>query len=216
MSPILAGIIGIVVLVLVFLTGMPVAFTMALVGFLGVSYVVSLNAGLYIIGTALWGTFASYTLLVIPLFVFMGEIAFHAGVSRRIYETAYKWLGYMPGGVAMATVGGCAGFAAICGSSSATAATMGTVSLPEVLIPPSVVLIIYGIMTEQSIGKLFVAGIIPGIVLSSLFLIALFIICRWNPRLGPPGPKTSFREKVVSLPGTIEMLILFGLVMGVL
>lgn len=236
MSPILTGIIGIAVLVLVFLTGMPVAFTMALIGFLGVSYVVSLDAGLYIIGTALWSTFASYTLLVIPLFVFMGEIAFHSGVSRRLYDTAYRWLGYMPGGVAMATVGGCAGFAAICGSSSATAATMGTVSLPEmkkynydpalatgtvaaggtlgVLIPPSVVLIIYGIMTEQSIGKLFVAGILPGVLLSSLFLIALLFICRWNPRLGPAGPRTSFREKLASLPGTIEMIVLFGLVMG--
>jgi len=236
MSPVLVGGIGIVVLVLVFLTGMPVAFTMALVGFLGVCFIVSLDAGLYIISTFLWDTFASYTLLVIPLFVFMGEIAFHSGVSRRLYETAYKWLGFMPGGVAMATVGGCAGFAAICGSSSATAATMGTVALPEmkkfnydpalatgtvaaggtlgVLIPPSVVLIIYGIMTEQSIGKLFVAGIFPGILLATLFIIALLIICRLNPRLGPPGPRTSFREKLASLPGTIEMLLLFGLVMG--
>jgi tripartite ATP-independent transporter DctM subunit len=209
---------------------------MILVGFVGVSYLLTWEAGLFIIGTALWDTFASYTLLVIPLFVLMGQIAFTSGVSGRIYHTAYKWLGHQPGGVAMATIGGCAGFAAICGSSPATAATMGTVALPEmrkyhydlalatgtvaaggtlgILIPPSVVLIIYGIMAEESIGKLFVAGILPGILLTLLFLIILYIKCRRNPHLGPAGPKATFKEKLASLPGTIEMLLLFGLVIG--
>ena len=128
MSPFIVGIIGIIVLVLVLLSGIPVAFGMILVGFVGVSYLLTWEAGLFIIGTVLWDTFASYTLLVIPLFVLMGQIAFTSGVSGRIYHTAYKWLGHQPGGVAMATIGGCAGFAAICGSSPATAATMGTVN----------------------------------------------------------------------------------------
>jgi C4-dicarboxylate transporter DctM subunit len=236
MSPFIVGIIGIIVLVLVLLSGIPVAFGMILVGFVGVSYLLTWEAGLFIIGTVLWDTFTSYTLLVIPLFVLMGQIAFHSGISGRIYNTAYKWLGHQPGGVAMATIGGCAGFAAICGSSPATAATMGTVALPEmrkyhydlalatgtvaaggtlgILIPPSVVLIIYGIMAEESIGKLFVAGILPGILLTLLFLIILYIKCRRNPHLGPAGPKTTFKEKLASLPGTIEMLLLFGLVIG--
>lgn len=232
----MVGIIGIIVLMFVLLSGMPVAFGMFLVGFLGVSYLLNWDAALFIIVTVLWDTFASYTLFVIPLFVFMGQIAFNSGISGRIYHTAYKWLGQQPGGVAIATIGGCAGFAAICGSSPATAATMGTVALPEmrkyhydlalaagtvaaggtlgILIPPSVVLIIYGIMAEESIGKLFVAGILPGILLSFLFIVAIYIICRRNPRLGPAGPQTTFREKVASFPGTIEMLLLFGLVIG--
>lgn len=236
MSPAAVGVIGIVFLVVFMLLRMPIAFCMALVGFVGFSYLSSLSGGLYILSTALYDTFTSYTLLVVPLFVFMGEIAFHAGISRRIYHTAYTWLGSTPGGVALATIGGCAGFAAICGSSAATAATMGTVALPEmkkykydtalatgtvaaggtlgILIPPSVVLIIYGIQTEQSIGKLFIAGIIPGILLAILFMIALLAICRWNTRLGPAAPKTTFKEKVTSLSGTIEMLLLFALVIG--
>jgi tripartite ATP-independent transporter DctM subunit len=180
--------------------------------------------------------FGSYSLTVIPLFILMGQIAFHAGISRRLYDSAYTFLGHFPGGLAMATIGACAGFAAICGSTNAAAATMATVALPEmkrykysmelatgsvaaggslgILIPPSVIFIVYGIMTEQSIGKLFAAGILPGILLSILFILTIYIRVRIKPMLGPPGPKTSLREKLQSLSGVIEMLLIFGLVMG--
>jgi len=176
-------------------------------------------------------------MLVVPLFVLMGEIAFHAGISRKIYDTAYAWLGFIPGGLAVATIGACAGFAAICGSSTATAATMGTVALPEmkkfkydqafatgtvaaggtlgILIPPSIVLIVYGIQTELSIGKLFIAGILPGIVLSVLFTLCILFMCFTKTGLvGSTAPKTTFKQKIKSLSGTLEMLILFFLVIG--
>jgi len=191
MSPELIGALGILVMVILMFLRMPIAFTMAVVGFVGFTYLTSLSGSLFLLGNSFFFQFTSYTMLVIPLFVLMGEIAFHAGISRRLYDTAYAWLGFIPGGLALATIGACAGFAAICGSSAATAATIGTVALPEmkkfnyeksfatgsvaaggtlgILIPPSIVLIVYGIQTELSIGKLFIAGILPGLVLSGLF-----------------------------------------------
>jgi tripartite ATP-independent transporter DctM subunit len=184
----------------------------------------------------IWDVFGSYGLTVIPLFVFMGQIAFHAGISRRLYDSAYVLVGHRRGGLAMATVAACAGFSAISGSTNATAATMATVTLPEmkrynydmglatgtvaaagslgILIPPSVIFIVYGILTEQSIGKLFAAGIFPGILLSILFMLTIYLRVLKNPSLAPPGPKTSLREKMVSFVGVIETLLLFAMVMG--
>lgn len=236
MSNVTVGIIGIVIMVLLMLFRMPIAFTMALVGFLGFAFLTSMSGSLYLLSTAFYFSFTSYTMMVIPLFILMGEVAFHSGISKRLYNTAYNWLGAIPGGVAIATIAACAGFAAICGSSPATAATMGTVALPEmkkykydtsfatgtvaaggtlgILIPPSIVLIIYGIQTEQSIGKLFIAGLLPGILLATLFILALLVMCRARPFLGPPAGKTSFIQKIKSLSGTVEMLILFALVIG--
>ncbi|MFH1487801.1 MAG: TRAP transporter large permease [Pseudomonadota bacterium] len=236
MSPETVGIIGTVLMVLLMFLGMPIAFTMALIGFVGFTYLTSLSGSLFLLSNGFYFQFTSYTMLVVPLFVLMGEIAFHAGISRKIYDTAYAWLGFIPGGLAVATIGACAGFAAICGSSTATAATMGTVALPEmkkfkydhafatgtvaaggtlgILIPPSIVLIVYGIQTELSIGKLFIAGILPGIVLSALFTACILVMCFINPALGSPAPGTTFKQKIRSLSGTIEMLILFFLVIG--
>ncbi len=236
MSNVSIGIIGIVVLVLLMLLRMPIAFTMALVGFVGFAYLTSFSGSLYLLSNAFYFSFTSYTMMVIPLFILMGEVAFHSGISKRLYNTAYNWLGAIPGGVAIATIAACAGFAAICGSSPATAATMGTVALPEmkkykydtsfatgtvaaggtlgILIPPSIVLIIYGIQTEQSIGKLFIAGLLPGILLAGLFIVALLIMCRLRPFLGPAAGKTTMGQKLRSLSGTVEMLILFALVIG--
>lgn len=230
------GALGIVIMVFLMVLGMPIAFTMVLVGFLGISYLTSLDGGLFLLSDSFYYQFTSYTMLVVPLFVFMGEIAFHSGISKRIYKTAHTWLGFIPGGLAVATIGACAGFAAICGSSTATAATMGIVSLPEmkkhkydpafatgtvaaggtlgILIPPSVVLIIYGIQTELSIGKLFIAGILPGLILSALFTLIILIMCIVKPSLGSPAPKSTFNEKLKSLSGTFEMLLLFFLVIG--
>jgi C4-dicarboxylate transporter DctM subunit len=236
MNPTTAGIIGLIILIIVLFSRMPVGFVMALLGFLGFSYVVSLEGGLRLFVKDIFDIFGSYSLTVVPLFIFMGQIAFHAGISRRLYDSAYTFFGHLPGGLAMATIGACAGFAAICGSTNAAAATMATVALPEmkrykyspelatgtvaaggslgILIPPSVIFIVYGIMTEQSIGKLFAAGILPGILLSTLFIVTIYILVRLNPKMGPPGPRTSFKEKVRSFTGVIEMLLIFGLVMG--
>ncbi len=236
MTPIQIGLIGTALLVVLLVSSMPVAFVMATVGLIGFAIIVSPGAALSMITIDLYETFASYSLTVIPLFVFMGQIAFHSGISKRLFRTAYVWMGSLPGGLAMASVGACTGFGAICGSGPATAATMAAVALPEMrryhydmelasgavasggsigmLIPPSVVFIVYGIMTEQSVGKLFVAGIIPGLMIAALFCLTIYINCRIRPHLGPPGPPTTWKEKFASLGGVSETLILFIMVMG--
>jgi len=230
------GIIGLIVLVILLFSKMPVGFVMAFLGFLGFSYVVSIDAGLSLLARDVFETFSSYSLTVIPLFVFMGQIAFHSGISRRLYDSVYVFMGHHRGGLAIATIGACAGFSAISGSTNATAATMATVTLPEmrrykydmglatgtvaaggslgILIPPSVIFVVYGIMTGQSIGKLFVAGIFPGILLALLFMLTVYIRVQLNPGLAPPGPKTTLREKARSFTGVLEALIIFAFVMG--
>jgi tripartite ATP-independent transporter DctM subunit len=234
-NEITVGIMGITALILLILMGTPIGFALILVGLTGFSVLVSPGAALSLLAKEVFHTLSSYSLAVLPLFFLMGQVAFQIGLSKRLFATAYTWLGHLPCGLAMASVGGCAGFSAISGSSSATAATMATVALPEmrkhnydlslgtgsiaaggtlgILIPPSVVLIIYGIQTEQSIGKLFVAGILPGILLSVLFVLTILILSWRNPDLGPRGPRTTFREKIRSLPGALEAFILFALVM---
>ncbi len=230
------GIIGIIILLVLLYSKMPVGFAMGFLGLIGFSYVVNFDAGLNLLVRDVWDVFSSYNLTVIPLFVFMGQIAFHAGISRRLYDSAYVLLGHRRGGLAMTTVGACAAFSAICGSTNATAATMATVALPEmkrygydmglatgtvaaagslgILIPPSVIFIVYGILTEQSIGKLFAAGILPGILLCFLFLLTIHLRVMKNPSLAPPGPKSNIREKFRSFAGILETMILFALVMG--
>jgi len=236
MSVTTIGIIGLILLVILLFSNMPVGFVMGFLGFLGFSYVVNLEAGLSLLARDVFEVFSSYGLTVIPLFVFMGQIAFYSGISRRLYDSAYVLVGSRKGGLAMATVAACAGFSAISGSTNATAATMGTVTLPEmkrykydmslatgtvaaagslgILIPPSVIFIVYGILTEQSIGELFAAGILPGILLSILFLLTIYLRVLKNPSLAPPGPKTTLQEKVRSFMGILETLILFAMVMG--
>ncbi|MCK4862654.1 MAG: TRAP transporter large permease subunit [Dehalococcoidales bacterium] len=236
MSPEVAGIVGIVVLILVFLLRVPVAFAMALVGLVGFAYLSGAETALSLLARDIFDKFTSYPLSAIPMFILMGSFAFAAGISRRLFDTAYYWVGQYRGGLTMATVLGCAGFAAVCGSSTATAATMGKVALPEmkrynyddklatgtvaaagtlgVLIPPSTILLVYGYLTQESIGKLFIAGLLPGILLSAFFVATVFFICLRNPASGPPGAPTSWRRKAVSLTGVIEAMILFGLVIG--
>ena len=216
MSPTTIGIIGLVALVVLIFTRMPIGFLMAIVGFIGFASIVNVDAASTLLAKDLVAVFSSYNLTVIPLFVLMGQIAFHTGISRRLFDTAYKFIGHWPGGLAIATVGACAGFAAICGSTNATAATMGSTCLPEmkrynydpgiacgvvaaagslgILIPPSTIFIIYGILTEQSIGKLFISGVIPGILLASLFVTAIMIWVYLKPELAPRGPKTTFKK----------------------
>jgi tripartite ATP-independent transporter DctM subunit len=209
---------------------------MASVGVLGFALVVNTHAAFSMITSDLYQTLSSYSLTVIPLFVFMGQVAFHAGISRRLYNAAYHWLGPLPGGLAMATVGACTGFGAICGSGPATAATMASVALPEMkrykydmelasgtvaaggslgmLIPPSVVFIVYAIMTEESVGKLFIAGILPGILIALLFCLSIYLHCRFRPHLGPRAPRSSWGTKIRALAGVSETLVLFFVVIG--
>ena len=236
MNPVIIGIIGIFILILIFMLSMPVGFAMAFVGLAGFCYLVSPQAGLSLLARDVFTTFSSYTLTVIPMFLFMGSIAYVAGMSRRLYDASYTVFGQMRGGLLMATIIGCAGFAAICGSTSATAAAMGRVSLPEmkrynyddslatgsvaaagslgILIPPSTIFIVYGILTEQSVGKLFIAGVLPGVLLASLFLAVVLIVCSIKPNLAPPGEPTSYKDKIAGLIGISEMLALFVLVIG--
>jgi tripartite ATP-independent transporter DctM subunit len=236
MSPSTAAVLGLVFLLVLMALRMPVSFAMILAGFLGNAYMISTDAALYMLATNVWGQLSSYGLSVIPLFVFMGQLAYHSGITERLYDAAHKWVGRLPGGLAGTTILSSAGFAAICGSNSATSATMGTIALPEmkrynydralstgsvaiggtlgVVIPPSVVLIIIAVQTEQSITQLFLACIVPGIILTALFLLTVVLLCLRNPSLGPPGPRTTMRQKLVSLTGAIEAMILFLLVLG--
>ena len=230
------GIIGIVLLMLLLFSSMPIGPVMALIGFVGFAYLVNLDASLAILGTSPFRTASDHSLSTIPLFILMGVLCFHAELSKDIYTTIRNWVGRLPGGLAMSTVGGCAGFAAVSGSSMATAVTMGTLALPEmrrykyddglacgcvaaggsigILIPPSIAFIIYAGLTEESIGKLFIAGIIPGIMEAVFYMITIFIMCKVKPELGPPGPPCTLKEKIFSLKGTWGILTLFILVMG--
>jgi tripartite ATP-independent transporter DctM subunit len=233
----LVGILGIIVLLFVlFFLGMPVGFAMAVVGFSGFAYVVSFDAAVSMVGIDIWTTFSKYGLTVIPLFILMGYLAFNSGIAEKLYNTAYKWFGHWRGGLAIATIGADELFAAICGSNTATAATMGAIALPQMrkynydtrlssgtvvtggtlgtVMPPSVLLIIIGLQTEQSIIKLFLGGILPAVLLGILFILTIVVICRINPKFGPAGPRTNLREKIKSLTGVIEALAIFVLVIG--
>lgn len=237
MSLTLIGIIGVVILLTVlFFLGMPVGFAMAIVGFCGFWYVVSFNAAITMVSTEIWATFSKYGLTVIPVFVFLGHIAYNSGIAERLFRTAYNWFGHWPGGLAIATIGADEFFAAICGSNTATAATMGAVALPQMkkynydprlssgtvvtggtlgtIMPPSVVLIVIGLQTEQSVIRLFLGGIIPAVLLGLFFILTIFLLCRKDPSLGPSGPETTFMTKIKSLTGVVEALIIFVLIIG--
>jgi len=230
------GILGLAVVLLMFLTGIELGFAMAIVGFLGFSIIVSTKAALNLLAKDIFDVFASYGFTVIPLFVLMGQIAFNAGIAKRLYNASYKFIGHIPGGLAMATVAGATAFKAICGSSPATAATFASVAVPEmdrynydkklstgivatvgtlgILIPPSVTLIVFGIITEQSIGKLFLAGLIPGLIIAFFFIVIIYGWCKINPALGPRGEKSTWKERVASLPEVFWVALVFVLVVG--
>lgn len=236
MTPVEIGFIGIAVLLIFLFLGMPIGFVMALLGFLGFAYLSSWEGALGMLRTVPYSSVADYGLSVVPLFVLMGAFCYYAGLSKDLYDTAHAWLGQLPGGLSMTTVGACAGFAAISGSSIATAVTMGTVALPEmrrynydpalatgsiaaggtigILIPPSMALVVYGIITEQSIGRLFLAGFIPGILEAVFYIITIYIVCKIHPHWGPSAPKTSLWQKITSLKNTWIVLALFLLVIG--
>jgi C4-dicarboxylate transporter, DctM subunit len=236
MSPTMLGLIGIVGLVAIIFTRMPVAYVMTLVGFVGFAVQVSPDAALKLLARDFYGVYSSYGLTIIPLFIFMGQIAFNAGISRKLYDSAYKMVGSCSGGLATATVCACTAFGAVCGSSPATAATMATVGLPEMkrygyadelatgsvaaggglgmLMPPSVVLIVYGILTEQSIGELFVAGIVPAIFITILFALAVWLYCKARPEQGPACEVHAWSDRFRSLVQTMDTMLVFVIVMA--
>jgi C4-dicarboxylate transporter DctM subunit len=231
MSEITIGLIGLVVVLLLFLTGIELGFAMAIVGFLGFSLIVTFKAGLNLLAKDVFDVFSSYGFTVIPLFVLMGQVAYNAGIAKRLYATGYRFIGHVPGGMAMATVAGATAFKAICGSSPATAATFASVAVPEmdrygydkrlstgivatvgtlgILIPPSVTLIVFGIITELSIGKLFLAGIIPGLIIAFFFIVIIYGWCKINPKLGPKGEKSTWKERIASLPEFLLVVVIF-------
>ena len=236
MSPIVIGVLGILLLFLLLALRMQIGFAFAVVGFLGFAFLNSLKSSFSLMGLEPFKICASYGLTVIPLFVLMGQFANYSNMGTDAYRTAHRWVGHLPGGLAMATIGACACFAAISGSSLASAATLGMVAIPEmkrfkyddalatgcvaaggtlgILIPPSTVMIIYGILTEQPIGTLFVAGVLPGLVLTGLFMLTIFILTKWRPELGPPGPRYPLKEKIRSLRDPWGILVLFVVVIG--
>lgn len=236
MQPIVVGWISLGLLLVLLFSGLHIGVVMGLIGFVGMVYLNGWDGGLGVLKTTPYTTFSSYDLSVIPLFVLMGEFCFQGGISTDLYYAANKFLGTLRGGLAMATIAACAAFSAVSGSSVATAATMATAALPEmrrynyddalatgalaaggtlgILIPPSVILIIYGMMAQQSIGQLFVAGFLPGILLALLFMAVIAFRCWRNPRLGPAAPPSSWGEKIKSLKNTWIVLLLFLLVIG--
>jgi tripartite ATP-independent transporter DctM subunit len=236
MSPIVVGIIGLVALFVLLAFGFPIGAGMALVGFVGFWYLVGGDAALTKLANTPFSVISSYDVAVFPLFIFMAEIVAASGIMKSLYDLAARWLGRQPGGLAMATVGGCAGFAAVSASSIATAATMGRVAIPEmkrykydtalatgcvaaggtmgILIPPSGALILYGIITETSIGQLFVGGAVPGVLEALFYIATISIMCRLKPSLGPRGPRYSLKEKIVAFGGCGEIVALVILVLG--
>ncbi|MEO0248383.1 MAG: TRAP transporter large permease [candidate division WOR-3 bacterium] len=233
MSEVAVGCIGLVLVLLLFLTGIELAFSMILVGFLGFAYLNSLQAAMHLVAKDLYEAFASYGYTVFPIFILMGQIAFNSGIAKRLYDTAYKFIGHIPGGLAMATVGGATAFKALCGSAAATAATFATVAIPEMdrygyskklstgivatvgtlgcMLPPTVFLIIFGIITEQSIGRLFLAGIIPGLFMAVMFLVTIYVWGRMNPELAPAGERSTWKERILSVPEVLVVLAIFVL-----
>ena len=236
MNEVWVGIVGLTAVLVLFLTGIELAFAMIAIGFAGFAYLVSMKAAFDLLAKDFFDVLDSYGFTVIPLFILMGQIAFNSGIARRLFDAAYKFIGHVPGGLAMATVAGATAFKSICGSSPATAATFASVAVPEmdrygydrrlstgvvasvgtlgILLPPSVTLIVFGIITDQSIGRLFLAGICPGLMIAALFLCVIYGWCRINPALGPKGARSSWSQRIRAVPEIAWVVLVFVLVIG--
>jgi tripartite ATP-independent transporter DctM subunit len=236
MNEVTVGLLGLALLLLLFMTGIELAFAMLVTGFLGFGYLVSFSAASNLLVKDFFDTFTSYGFTVIPLFVLMGQVASCSDVAKRLYHAAHKFVGHIPGGLAMTTVVGATLFKAMCGSTLATAATFAGIAIPEMerfhydkrlstgvvasvgtlgmLIPPSIVLIIYGIVVEQSIGRLFLAGIIPGLIIALFFMFVIYGWVRLNPAVAPMAPKVALRERLRALPEFVWVGVIFFLIMG--
>ena len=236
MSPETVGLIGICVLLVLMFLKMPIGFCMAFIGGLGMLLLKGYSPMISLFGTEPFSHASDYILSVIPLFVFMGFLAAYTPMGSEAFYTLNKWIGHLPGGLAMGTVGACTIFAAICGDPISTAATITSVSLREMrkynykdhfslasiasggnlgfLIPPSLIFIVYAIMTEQSVGTLFISGILPGLMLSAMFMVTIYIVAKWNPQVAPPAPAVSWSERLSSTPRVFWVLVVIILVLG--
>jgi len=230
------GFLVIVLLFALFLLGLEIGFAMGLAGFIGFAAIVSVDSAMILVAKDIASVISSYGFTVVPMFVLMGQLGASGGVARGLYDCAYKFVGHVPGGLAIGTVVAATAFKAICGSTPATAATFASVAVPEmdrygydrklscgtvasvgtlgVLIPPSVVLIIYGIITETSIGRLFLAGLIPGLLVALSFIVTLVGWSLINPTLSPKGEKSSWSQRFASLPPVLLVLLVFLIVVG--
>ena len=236
MDQVAVGVVSLAVLTLFLLSGTRIAFATALCGFLGLWILRGYQPAATLSATSVLGHLTNYNLLVLPLFIMMGFFAYYAGITRDLYWTARQWFGHLPGGLAIATIFGAAGFAAACGASTASAAVMGRVALPELkrygyddkvstgcvaaggtmatMIPPSVLMVVYGFIAEESIGALLLAGIIPGLLEAVSYVIMLLVRFRLNPALGPPIRGITWPDRLRSVRGVWGMLVLVVLVMG--
>ncbi|MDP5182545.1 TRAP transporter large permease [Blastococcus sp. BMG 814] len=236
MSPTLLAVVGIAVMLALMMVRVPIAFAMLATGMIGVILVIGPEASLQLVAADVYRQFSSYTMAVVPLFILMGLVIFHAGISSRLFATAYTWIGHLPGGVAATTILASVGFSAVSGSNAAATATMGSVALPEmkrygydpavaggavaiggtlgVLIPPSTALIIIAVQSEQSISTLFQAALLPGVLIGLLLVVTSVLICWRRPQLGPPGPRADLRTRLRSLGGVSETVILFAVALG--
>jgi len=236
MSIAFISLIIIVLLFALFLLGLGIGISMAVAGFIGFAWIVNLNAALSLVANDTYSIFSSYGFTVIPLFVLMGQIGVGAGMAKSLYDSAYKFIGHVSGGLAIGTVMAGTAFKAICGSTTATTATFATIAVPEMdrygydkrlstgivatigtlgsVFPPSVVLVIYGLLTETSIGRLFLAGMVPGLMIAFSFAITLFGWCKISPKLGPRGERSSWSARFKSLLPVLWVVGIFLLVVG--
>ena len=236
MDSTLLSILILVFMFIVLFCGMPIGFAMGLSAVLGTLLLIDAQAAFSLLGQTAYDTAVTYNLSVVPMFVLMGYIAGGAGLSEALYRACNAWLGHRRGGLALATIGGCGAFAAICGSSIATAATMAQIALPEmrrynyddrlatgavaaggtigILIPPSIIMVIYGLLTETSISKLFLAGFLPGLLTVAGFMLTITIMTRINPRLGPRAEPAPMVVKLAALRSVWGPVLLFLLVIG--
>jgi tripartite ATP-independent transporter DctM subunit len=232
----IVGIIAFGIMLVLLALGLPIGLAMALVAFVGMSIVVNINAAVGLFATTPFTFVADYMMTSLPLFILMGAFAYRAGIITDAYNAAQKWLSRLPGGLSIATIAGCAGFGACTGSAAATVGFMTMATLPEmerygydpklstgtiaagstlgILIPPSVPLIVYGLFAQESIGRLFISGIIPGIVLMLLFMAVTIVWVLWKPEAGRPGPGATWKERWVSLRGVTGLIVLAVLVSG--
>ena len=236
MSDVHIGIYGIIVLLALFLTGLEMAYCMALVGFFGFTLLMSFGPACNLVVKDFFDTFTTYSYTVIPLFIMMGELAQNSNIAKRLYQGAHKWFGHIPGGLAMTTVVGATAFKAMCGSTLATVGTFSGLAIPEMdrygykkelsagtiasvstigmILPPSTVLIIYGLQVEQSIGRLFLAGILPALMIALFFMVVIAGWVMLQPEIAPKAEKGSWTERIAAIPDALVILVIFGVVIG--
>ncbi len=232
----IVGLLGIALLLTLLIVGVPIALAMAVTGVVGLWVLEGASATLAHVALIPWDEGRSFVIVTIPLFVLMGQLVFHTGLAADLYDGVQKWIGRVPGGLAITSVLACAGFGAVTGSSIATVATMGSIVMPEmrrhgydarlatgalaasgtlgILIPPSVIFIFYGVMTETSIGALFIAGIVPGILTALTFSAIILVRCALRPELGPKGPPSTWQERLRAVNRVAPIGSLFVLVIG--